>query len=88
MELTAIGAIELLIAVALFVFGSVRALFVMVMAATLLGGSAAANLTTLGGSSISPAHLALGILLLRCLAPGGIGSASLYAAMKGNIWLI
>lgn len=88
MELTVIGAIELLIALALFTLGSLRALFVLVMGATLLGGSAAINLTALGGSSVSPAHFALGFLLLRCLAPGGVGAASLGSALRGNVWLI
>lgn len=88
MQLTLIGAIELIIALALFILGSVRALFVLVICATLLGGSAAINLTALGGSSVSPAHFALGFLLLRCLAPGGVGTADLGSALRGNVWLI
>lgn len=88
MELTVIGTIELFVALALFAFGTVRALFALVMGATLLGGSAALNLTALGGSSISPAHFALGFLLLRCLAPGGVSGANLAAAVRGNTWLI
>lgn len=88
MELTVIGAVELLLAATLFAFGSVRSLYALVMAATLLGGSAAINLTALGGSSVSPAHFGLGFLLLRCLAPGGVGSARLASAVRGNLWLV
>ncbi|MFC3213695.1 glycosyltransferase [Novosphingobium panipatense] len=70
MELTAVGALQLLLALALFGFGSLTPLFALVVASTLLGGSAAVFLPALGGSSVSPAHFALGLLLLRCVLPG------------------
>ncbi|MEE4451340.1 hypothetical protein [Novosphingobium resinovorum] len=88
MELTLIGAAELTLALALFAFGSMRALFALVIGSTLLGGSAAVYLGALGGSSISPAHFALGLLMLRCLIPGGIGVEGMVAALRANGWLV
>lgn len=88
MELTLIGAVQLVLGLALFVFGSTRALFAFAMASTLFGGSAAIVLSGLGGSSVTPAHFALALLLLRCLAPGGAPQEDLVAALRGNAWLI
>jgi hypothetical protein len=88
MELTLIGAIQLVLGLALFVFASTRALFAFVMASTLFGGSAAIVLNALGGSSVTPAHFALALLLLRCAAPGGAPAGEVIAAVRGNAWLI
>ncbi|MFC6620891.1 hypothetical protein [Novosphingobium panipatense] len=88
MELTAVGALQLLLALALFGFGSLTPLFALVVASTLLGGSAAVFLPALGGSSVSPAHFALGLLLLRCVLPGGVAPGAMRAAVEGNAWLV
>ncbi|AXB77593.1 hypothetical protein [Novosphingobium sp. P6W] len=88
MELTIIGAVQLLLGLALFVFGSLRGLFAFVMISTLFGGSAAVNLTALGGSSITPAHFALAFLLLRCVVPGSVPPGNLVDALRGNAWLV
>jgi len=88
MELTIIGAVQLLLGLALFVFGSLRALFALVIGSTLLGGSAAVYLTALGGSSITPAHFALVFLVLRCLVPGSAPPGDIAAALRGNAWLV
>ncbi|WP_404480095.1 hypothetical protein [Novosphingobium sp. BL-52-GroH] len=88
MELTLIGAAQLLLGLGLFVFGSLRGLFAFVMVSTLLGGSAAINLTGLGGSSITPAHFALAFLVLRCVVPGNAPPVDILAALRGNAWLI
>lgn len=92
MELTVIGAIQLIVGLALFMFGSLRTLFAFVMVATLLGGSAAIQLTALGGSSIAPAHFALGFLLLRCLLPdeaqGLAYRRDFVEALRANAWLV
>lgn len=85
MEITIIGVIELLVLLGLFVFGSVQALFVTVLVTMLLGGSAA---FVLGQSSVSPAHLALGFLMIRCLVPGGSKLSDLVAAFRENVWLV
>lgn len=88
MELTLIGAIQLILGIGLFVAGSLPSLFVFVMVSTLLGGSAAVQLTALGGSSITPAHFALGFLLLRCASPGSGHAGALHAALRGNAGLV
>lgn len=88
MELTLIGAVQLLLGLALFVFASLRALLVFVIASTLLGGSAAVYLWALGGSSVTPAHFALCFLLLRCVLPGGAAASSGYAALRNNAGLV
>lgn len=88
MQLTLIGAFQLLLGLGLFIFGSMRALFAFVLGSTLLGGSAAVVLSSLGGSSITPAHFALAFLLLRCVSPGGASHSDLGAALRGNVGLI
>jgi hypothetical protein len=88
MQLTPIGAVQLLLGLALFALGSLPALFALVMVSTLFGGSAAVTLPGLGGSSVTPAHFALGFLLLRCVVPGGAPPSELLAALRGNAWLL
>lgn len=49
--------------------GSTVAMLQAVMMLSLMGGSAAIVLTSLGGSTVQPAILALAFLVARCLAP-------------------
>lgn len=88
MEPTLIGAIQFVIGLALFVFGSLRALFAFVMISMLFGGSAAVYLSSLGGSSITPAHFALAFLVLRCVVPGSTEPGDIIAALRSNAWLL
>lgn len=88
MELTIIGALQVLIGLALLIHGSTRGLFVFVMVSTLFGGSAAIYLSALGGSSITPANFALAFLLLRFVLPGASVSAGVPAALRANVWLL
>ena len=87
MEPTLIGAIQFVIGLALFVFGSLRSLFAFVMISMLFGGLAAVYPSSLGGSSITPAHFALAFLLLRCVVPGSTEPGDIIAALRSNGWL-
>jgi len=49
---------------------STLAMLQMALLFSLMGGSAAIVLSSLGGSSVQPAIMALGFLLLRCILPG------------------
>jgi len=62
---TWIGLLLSLIGAVLMVRSSVLAMFGLVLAASLFGGSAAINLPALGGASITPAYFALGLLAVR-----------------------
>lgn len=77
---TWIGMLILLIGAFLLVRGSVMAMLGLVLASLLLGGSSAIDLPALGGSTITPAYMALGLLALRILlAPGAFGAIALAA---------
>ncbi|MGZ7301737.1 hypothetical protein ACXWQI_09570, partial [Streptococcus pyogenes] len=70
MLLTFIGAIPVLVGLGLFLGGSIEAMFAFLLVSALLGGSAAIQLPSLGGSSIPPVQFALVFLALRLVAPG------------------
>jgi hypothetical protein len=88
MELTFIGAAQVLIGLALFVAGSVEAMFVFVLASALLGGSASILLPLLGGSSIPPVQFALLFMGMRLLVPGGGQMPKVGSALRANGWLL
>lgn len=88
MELTFIGAIQVLIGLALFVGGSVEAMFAFVLASALFGGSAAVLLPLIGGSSIPPVQFALVFMAMRLLVPGAGQMAALGQALRANGWLL
>lgn len=88
MELTFIGAVQVLVGLALFVGGSVEAMFGFVLASALLGGSAAMLLPLLGGSSIPPVQFALLFMAMRLLVPGAGQMAAVGRAMRANAWLV
>lgn len=88
MELTFIGAVQLLIGLALFIGGSIEAMFAFALGSALFGGSAAILLPLLGGSSIPPVQFALLFVAMRLLVPGGGQMISLGRAIRANVWLI
>ena len=88
MELTFIGAAQVLIGLALFVAGSVEAMFAFVLVSAMFGGSAAMLLPLLGGSSIPPVQFALLFAAMRLLVPGSGQIAAVSRALRGNAWLV
>ena len=88
MELTFIGAAQVLIGLALFIGGSVEAMFAFVLVSALFGGSAAILLPLLGGSSIPPVQFALLFMGMRLLVPGSGQIAAVGRAARANGWLL
>ncbi|MEO0033733.1 MAG: hypothetical protein RIS94_3491 [Pseudomonadota bacterium] len=88
MELTFIGAAQVLIGLSLFLVGSVEAMFAFMLVSALFGGSAALTLPALGGSSIPPVQFALVFMALRLLVPGAGQMAALGQAGRANLPLI
>jgi len=89
MQLTIIGAIQVLFGLALFLAGSVEAMFAFLLATTLFSGSAAIVLGSLGsGSSIPPLHFALLFMILRLLVPGSGQLRATGRALGANAWLL
>lgn len=87
MTVTIFGVLIPLLGALLLWRGSLVAMLVFVMAASLMGGSATVILTALGNSSVPPAHTALLFLILRCLAPGREPHHGLWPALDANRWL-
>lgn len=88
MELTFIGAAQVLIGLSLFLAGSVEAMFGFMLVSALFGGSAAIALPALGGSSIPPVQFALVFVAMRLLVPGAGQMAAMGQASRANLWLI
>lgn len=88
MELTYIGAIQLVIGIALLLGGSLRAIVFFLLLSGLFAGSAAIWLPALGGSSIPPTHFALIFVILRVLAPKGGFMGLVPEAIAANRWLV
>ena len=88
MELTFIGAIQVLIGLALFVAGSVEAMFAFVLVSAMFGGSAAILLPLLGNSSIPPVQFALLFVAMRLLVPGAGQMEGVGRALRANGWLV
>lgn len=84
MQLTLFGLVVLALGPLLLLFGGTVAMLVFVLAMSMLGGSAAIILTSLGGSSIPPGSLALVFLVLRCLLPSPGQAERLQAALIAN----
>lgn len=89
MELTIIGAVQVLVGLVLFLAGSFEAMFAFLLVSTLFAGSAAIVLGSLGtGSSIPPFDFALLFVVLRMMVPGsGLFRAALRGA-EANAWLL
>ncbi|KUR74308.1 hypothetical protein [Novosphingobium sp. FSW06-99] len=89
MQLTIIGAIQVLLGLALFMAGSVEAMFAFLLVTTLFSGSAAIVLGSLGsGSSIPPLHFALLFMVMRLLVPGSGQLRATGRAIEANAWLL
>ena len=86
---TLIGLIVVLVGFVLLFRGSIEAMLAFTMVCTLMGGSAALILTALGSSSIAPANVAMGFLLLRVALPGSGAMNDLRSSFRANaIYLI
>lgn len=88
MELTFIGAAQVLIGLALFVAGSVEAIFAFTLVSAMFGGSAAILLPVLGNSSIPPVQFALLFVAMRLLVPGAGQMSAVAGALRANGWLV
>lgn len=88
MELTFIGAAQVLIGLGLFIAGSVEAMFAFALVSAMFGGSAAMLLPVLGNSSIPPVQFALLFVAMRLLVPGGGQMAAVGRALRANAWLV
>ena len=64
---TLFGLISIAVGLLLLVRGTSLDLLRFMMISTLFSGSSAITMTALGGSAISPAHLALAFLIARIL---------------------
>jgi len=88
MQLTIIGAIQVLVGLVLFLAGSVEAMFAFLLVTTLFAGSAAIVLGSLGsGSSIPPLDFALLFMIMRVLVPGSGQLRATVRAVEANAWL-
>jgi hypothetical protein len=67
---------------------SVTAMLCLVILCTLLGAASAIDVPALGGSSIQPAHLALGFLLVRLAFSPYARLNRIAAAVRSNLWLV
>jgi hypothetical protein len=88
MELTFIGLAQLAIGCIIVLAGGLRTAFAVLIGMGLLGGSAAINLPSLGGSSIQPVQFALLFVYLRILTPRGGFTGLLPDAVRANMWLV
>lgn len=88
MILTFIGALQVLVGLALFVSGTVEAMFAFALVSALFGGSAAILLPVLGNSSIPPVQFALLFVAMRLLVPGAGQMAAVGRALRANGWLV
>jgi hypothetical protein len=86
MQLTIIGAIQVLLGLALFLAGSVEAMFAFLLVTTLFSGSAAIVLAS--GSSIPPLDFALLFMAMRLLVPGSGQMRATVRAVEANAWLL
>lgn len=82
---SAIGAVEIVIGLMLLVLGSIEAMYAFMMINTLMVGSAALYF---GSSSILPALVALGFMILRVMLPGARQMANVRMAVNSNAVLL
>jgi hypothetical protein len=67
---------------------SVTAMLCLVIVCTLLGAASAIDVPALGGSSIQPAHMALGFLLIRLAFSPHARLNRVAAALRANQWFV
>ena len=84
---TPIGAIVLLVCLWLM-FRPAAEMFVFVLACSILSGASAADMPVLGHSSMPPATMALGFLILRLLRKDVRNSPGLSLGLSVNAWLL
>jgi hypothetical protein len=87
MSLTIFGFLVLALGAVLLIRGSTTAMLLFVLAVSLMGGSAAIVLSSLGNSTVPPANLAMIFLVLRCFLPGDGKAAGLERAIGANQFL-
>lgn len=88
MIVTIFGVIVVFLGSYLLVRRSPMSSLVLVTMLTLMGGSAAVILTSLGGSSIPPASVALGFFMLSVCAPGRTRLQLVPQAVRENMYLV
>lgn len=87
MELTFIGAIQIIVGLVILVAGSLRSALFFLMISCLFNGSAAIKLTAIGSSSLAPMQLALVFAVLRIVWPGSGYIQSIPEVIRANKWL-
>ncbi len=86
MQLTIIGAIQVMFGLVLLLAGSVEAMFAFLLVTTLFSGSAAIVLAS--GSSIPPIDFALLFMAMRLVVPGSGQMRATVHAVEANGWLL
>lgn len=82
------GALTVLLCGTLLLRASTSTMLAAVLLLSLMGGSAAFFMPALGNSSVQPAILALGFLLLKCILPGQTHTRWIGLAAKDLVYLI
>ena len=88
MSLTFIGLIQLVLGLAIVLWGRLRTAFVFLIVSGLFSGSAAIALPALGGSTIPPVYFALGFVILRIVVPRGGYLGLVPEAISANKWFL
>lgn len=88
MILTFIGLIQCALGLWIVARGTLNHAFAFMLASTLLGGSAAAQVTALGNSTIPPLEFSLAFVFLRLLMPRGGYAAAIPDAIRANLPLV
>lgn len=81
---TIIGFVVMLVGFVLLLRGRLEAMLCFAMLCTLMSGSAAIVLTALGGSSIAPASVGMGFLILRIALDGSASRGAVGEAVRVN----
>jgi len=87
-ELTFIGIIQLVLGLAIVLWGRLRTAFIFLIVSGLFSGSAALALPALGGSTIPPVYFALGFVILRIVVPRGGYLGLVPDAIAANKWFV
>jgi len=86
--LTFIGLIQLILGLAIVLWGRLRTAFIFLIVSGLFSGSAAVALPALGGSTIPPVYFALGFVILRIVVPRGGYLGLVPEAISANKWFL
>lgn len=85
MQFTLVGLIIIIAGCSMLLSKTIEAMFAFTMICTLMGGSAALVMSSLGGSSIAPSNVALVFLTLRVFLPSKNAAKPFNAAFRTNI---